>query len=877
MKYFCCDERRRSLLKGQSALNGIDFLEVLDDPNGPAGLRQRRLYVYFVLPMEGNLPTAANFRIEGGERIDAIGVVAAIPGTALGSPPALPGPDLSRLMVVEVDRPGDFSTYTLRLVKATDPSQPPDGFDRLMSAVGFSFKAGCSAEVDCNRPQPCAPMAYIAPEINYLAKDYASFKQLMLDRMAVLLPQWQERHASDLGITLVELLAYAGDYLSYQQDAVATEAYLHTARRRVSVKRHTRLVDYPMHDGCNARAWIHLRLHTDAGPLELKKGEGVQKTRFFTRLKGQGAVIAPGKVDLEHLLAQKPLVFEALHDLTLRAEHNAMRFHTWGARACCLPKGATTATLSGHYPHLKPGHVLILAEVRGARSGRTSDADPSRRQAVRLIEVTPGSDPLGGLPPASPPASSPPGAASQPVTEIGWHPDDALTFALCISSEADSRWVEDISLALGNIVLADHGMTFVDQDLPQSSGPGLRSTSLSPATVPQPDPALTAKPATLTRPCVSPVAAVGLPRFRPRLLRAPLTQAVAFETDRPPASARAAMQVQSCDALPQISLRQAGDELSVWQAQKDLLGSGPDKKEFVVEVESDGSAHLRFGDDRLGSFPPPETRFLATYRIGNGVEGNLGSDSLAHMLTDDPSFATELDDPVIQSVCNPLPAAGGVAAETMEQARQYAPQAFRVQKRAVTPQDYADMAQQCAPDLQRAAATPRWTGSWRTIFVTADRKNAATVDDAFKKRLQQCLEPYRMAGHDLHIDSPLFVSLELEMAVCLRPGYLVHEVRSSLLDIFSNRLLPDGRRGLFHPDNFTFGQSVYLSPFMTAAQNMEGVASVTVAKFQRQGATNSQSLQNRRLDLARREIARLDNDPNFPERGVFRLHVEGGR
>ena len=36
-----------------------------------------------------------------------------------------------------------------------------------------------------------------------------------------------------------------------------TEAYLDTARRRISVRRHVRLVDYPMHEGCNARAWVH--------------------------------------------------------------------------------------------------------------------------------------------------------------------------------------------------------------------------------------------------------------------------------------------------------------------------------------------------------------------------------------------------------------------------------------------------------------------------------------------------------------------------------------------------------------------------------------------------------------------------------------------
>ena len=44
------------------------------------------------------------------------------------------------------------------------------------------------------------------------------------------MPDWQERHVPDIGVALVELLAYVGDYLSYYQDAVATEAYLETAR-----------------------------------------------------------------------------------------------------------------------------------------------------------------------------------------------------------------------------------------------------------------------------------------------------------------------------------------------------------------------------------------------------------------------------------------------------------------------------------------------------------------------------------------------------------------------------------------------------------------------------------------------------------------------
>ena len=85
------------------------------------------------------------------------------------------------------------------------------------------------------------------------------------------------------------------------------------------------------------------------------------------------------------------------------------------------------------------------------------------------------------------------------------------------------------------------------------------------------------------------------------------------------------------------------------------------------------------------------------------------------------------------------------------------------------------------------------------------------------------------------------------------------------------------RRGVFHPDNFTFGQTVYLSPLYAAAQAVPGVESVRITTFQRQGTPDPKPLADGKIELHRLEIARLDHDPNFPERGVFRLTLGGGK
>jgi predicted phage baseplate assembly protein len=212
----------------------------------------------------------------------------------------------------------------------------------------------------------------------------------------------------------------------------------------------------------------------------------------------------------------------------------------------------------------------------------------------------------------------------------------------------------------------------------------------------------------------------------------------------------------------------------------------------------------------------------------------------------------------------------------MEQIRRDAPEAFRTQRRAVTEADYARAAEQ-DPRVQRAAATLRWTGSWHTVFITVDPFAGFSESPTLPTSLRDAIEPFRMAGHDLEIDTPRYVPLEIAMFVCVKPNYFRSDVRAALLEVFSSDTLADGRKGVFHPDFFTFGQTVHLSPLHAAAQSVAGVASVQITVFRRQGRAQSNGLVDGYLAMNRLEIARLDNDPNFAERGLFKLTLGGGR
>lgn len=868
IQYRCKNEKRRQILSEviqahSTDLNGIDYLEVLDQDAPDETTRQYTLLVHMLGPAPLNL-SAGDVEITGGVRVKSIGVKWVMRADKATQDLVDKGQITSTeqayftslgdlVLVVRTDARGDFSTYKLRLIQpgATDLNSglsPSQRFDPILSEVKFSFKVECPNEFDCQPKVECPPQSESQPLIDYLSKDYASFRQLMLDRLSVVMPGWQERNAADLGIAIVEVLAYAADYISYYQDAVGTEAYLGTARKRISIRRHARLLDYRMHEGCNARTWIHFDVVDTKAGIALPKS-----TPLLTHIDGIPPVIKPDLSDWDRALSQQPVVFETMHDAVLYSDHNEIKFYTWGDEDCCLPRGATCATLTGNLSNLQKGDVLIFVEKRSSMTFKAADADITHRHAVRLSK--------------EPVLSKDPLFQDSKVTEIEWMAEDALPFPFCLRMIPQEELgqnkdtMQPVSIALGNIVLADHGNTIT------------------------PDPHGNNKPED-----ADPAPFGGRRRLRLKNIGLTHSEIYSFEDRFRDAEKKntaeavyqnlAASRLLTQDAhmaMPVVLLDVQGKD-EKWRPQIDLLNSDRFAQEFVVEMEEDGWAYLRFGDDIYGKKPVDGTGFMATYRIGNGQAGNVGAESIFHVVTN-------LDG--ILDVHNPLPAQGGTNPESLQEVRQYAPQAFRTQERAITEADYAEVAQR-HPEVQKAVATRRWTGSWYTMFLTIDRKGGFEVDSTFRCDLVRFLERYRLAGQDLEIEGPVFVPLDFCFTVCVKPGYFRSDIKQTLLDVFSSQDLPDGRRGFFHPDNFTFGQKVYLSKILGTGMQVPGVRWISTAviddkskkptgnRFQRWGQLTRGEIDNGWIDIGRLEIARLDNDLNAPENGKLDFIMEGG-
>jgi predicted phage baseplate assembly protein len=1041
----CRTDRRRAKIRSRHR-NGVDGVEVSDDG--------RTLTVTFL----GRAPRKLgpeNIRIDGGRRIRGIVAVDVVVERQ-------EDPELDDRVRVTVDRSGDNSTYTLSVVEPDAYGFPgttpyPD-FDPRYASADFDFRQMCPTELDCAAGTAVAPAARPQPLINYTARDYASLRKLLLDRMTLTVPDWTERHVPDLGVTLAEVMAYVGDQLSYYQDAVATEAYLDTARRRTSVRRHARLIDYAMHDGCNARTFVTVEACHEA---TLQEGDFRFVAVDFSHMD---PLYRPelGTVVAENELAELSAGYEVFEpvgagDMTILPAHNEIRFWTWGDEECCLVKGATSATLRDEWIRhddetdeesseaessrrrrpkrrslrLQPGDVLIIEEVVGPGTGAAADADPANRQAVRLVTVTQSVDDL----------------YDQPVVEVTWDVEDALTFSVCLSTRGgqDCCLISDVSVARGNVVLVDHGrdltacggapevITVPPAEIvaptcapPEFGCPGgeladpvvalvndlisrtgdresltvehVRALAASlgedvttragivldldgerevvlPDTTEDQHAALRTLLAQVTYPAVR-------KRFRPVLQNAPVTQRVPFPlsgrvaagqarlldtipnrarerieelwrqvrggkrltreqigeltvlfgertlrrlriTDRPTqalrellarrtellatkirrldvlrvralaggvldhgivwelsqswgqayvaglapgspvlqGSAQSALATDPRLALPSVTVR--SDSGPAWTARRDLLDSGPRDRHFVGEIAESGQLTLRFGDGRHGAAPPPGAKLHVTYRVGNGLAGNVGAEAINHIVL---CHGKEHD--AVERVRNPLVAVGGAEPETLDEVRQLAPLNLRRELlRAVTPEDYATLAAK-VPGVQRAAAQGRWTGAGKEIRVAIDPIGQNEPSGALLAAVTRELAQVRRIGHQVTVGPAELVPLEIELWVCVAQGYQHGHVLRALQNALGNN-------GFFHPDALTFGEPVRVSRLVAAASTVPGVLTARVTVLRRQFGQDDGELAAGLLSLGPLEIAQLDNDPDRPENG--RLTIVLGR
>jgi hypothetical protein len=837
---------RRDRLITSTTFNGIDFVEI-------ASLDQKTLRVHFLntVTVQG---TITDLEITGGETIPKIAI---LNPTTINDPthwttePTTGQP----ILTLTVASPGDFSRYMLTL-KSTS-------LDSFFSQITFSFKALCPSDLDCETPVPvCPPDESDIPPIDYLAKDFLSFRQALSDFSALRHPGWVERSEADFGVMFMEALSALADDLSYTQDRIAAEATLETATQRRSIVNHTRLVDYEPRPATAAQTLLQLDVTGNSIPSGLVVS--AQAPDGATIYFETGTGLVDRQTDPPALNIKTYLVNPRWnrHNRTATKDYDGMKPYYWDDSQRCLRSGSTDLWIenvngqSFEFPddqYLREHRLLLLIETKGATS-----ADPPIREVVRLIKTEPGNDALFNI----------------SLTHLIWGSEDALQFDHDLTPDEQG---ELKTIVVGNLVPATQGRRFSETFVIPKE-PDLSVTS-APAPLPSIPQAIVREgrytnvdPA--SHPSNSVESSARIPQYLYTLRIAPLACLAVDDPDLPP--------------LPEILL-QPQASASPWRWRRKLLDAEPFESAFTLDPvrysriariadASDSQEHLdydgddgdtiRFGDGVFGEVPDPDAVFQVTYRVGGGAIGNVAADAITYV---DPTVT------LITAVTNPFPATGGADPEPTERVRRLAPQAFRAKQfRAVRREDY-QAAAQTLPWVQRAGTVFRWTGSWLTVFTTPDPLDSEALTVAQHTQLINLLNRYRLAGYESYVPEPRYVSLDLRVQVCARPDVFRGDVEAALLNALSATRQRDGTTGFFHVDRWTFGMPLERSALEAAIQNAYGVAGVVAIQYRQRGTTSTFLNLPETVKMPVDAILRLDNNPSRPERGSLNITVEGGK
>jgi hypothetical protein len=756
-----------------------------------------------------------------------------------------------RFLEICVAEPGDFTEYRLLI--------DDERVDRFFNDVQFSFKVGCEDRLDCAGPvKECPAEDMVDFPVDYLARDFVSFRNALMDFAAQRYPNWQLPIEADVGVMLLEVLAALGDELSYLQDRHNREAYLETATERRSLRKKARLLDYEIHDGRMARTLLELTLQPG-----------------FTSVEGGGPVWAP-------VQGSDPIRFELGEGMRDRGENfpvdalwnpGSFTVYLFDDDQECLEAGATELFVRNDPANPdNPAGVVFDQNAANLWSAgrllllRDRPADPSetdRLHVVRIVDVQLEHDDLFNI----------------DVARLRWDAADAPPFTIPY---------EQLELS-GNIVPATAGesrtaLFRLGPLEPNDTGGTLPAVEREGPLFSHGDPSLL-----LRHSACDELQEAGAARPPIYLLSLPGTEESSLAFADPAEDLR-----RTEPELHVFEVDEGTGDRDEWFFRRTLLAESSDDSVFTLEdgtwkrivsfhvagqefIHRDyatGAGYtVRFGDGEFGRLPAQGSLFEVQYRLGSGAAANVPAGAVSAL--EIPAEVSPLAAQLVR-VANPFPVTSGVDPESPAEIKLLTPEAYKSETFfAVRPEDYGAQAEKL-DFVQRANGTFRWTGSWLSVMTAVDPLDAFELSPDRREQVEALLHCRRQAGRDVIVKDPRFVNLDLVIKICVSRHAFPGQVRVRVMEALFGEGGLRPRPGFFDPDNFTFGTPLRRSALEAAIAAVEGVEAVTGIQIRTHGVTTFHEFEELAFEVADDELIRVENTPLRPERGAVTLFTEGG-
>ncbi len=266
-----------------------------------------------------------------------------------------------------------------------------------------------------------------------------------------------------------------------------------------------------------------------------------------------------------------------------------------------------------------------------------------------------------------------------------------------------------------------------------------------------------------------------------------------------------------------------------WSAVSGFAGSHPDDPHFVLDAVT---GEVRLGPEvrwpdggmrRYGRIPAKGARLrLRHFHTGGGRRGNVAQGAIRVLKSSIP---------FVSAVENRRAATGGVDGEDLDNARLRGPIQLRSRGRAVTAEDFEEIAREAAPEVARVrcvpAGQPEEAGAVRLLVVPAVigergrlRFEELMPADETLRSIATHLEARRLIGSRIVVEPPRYQGLTVVVQVRARPHTRPSALQEAALDALYRHFHPvtGGPDGAGWP----FGRAAHVGDLFGVLQALLG-------------------------------------------------------
>ncbi|GAB4192924.1 MAG: hypothetical protein Fur006_37640 [Coleofasciculaceae cyanobacterium] len=267
-----------------------------------------------------------------------------------------------------------------------------------------------------------------------------------------------------------------------------------------------------------------------------------------------------------------------------------------------------------------------------------------------------------------------------------------------------------------------------------------------------------------------------------------------------------------------------------WHEVPDFYGSNSRDRHYVLDHLT---GEIQFGNGLNGLIPPVGTGNvrMAYYGTGGGTAGNKPAGTIVQLKTTVP---------YIDKVTNTEAATGGADAEGLESLRDREPRKLRHNNRAVTLEDYEDLAILASPEVVRAKSvsllnllknpldvqnlqksTPNAPGAVSIIIVPRATDATPVPSMELIDRVRDYLLAHSLPTVNVSVVGPLYISVNVKTEIVLTSLEGASSVVQTIEQKLASFLHP--LTGGFNGTGWAFGRTPHKSDFYALLEAIPGV------------------------------------------------------